>query len=232
MSVVTADTDTRATPAQVETIEDLVEDDILVVNGDTRTWEVTDVVDRSIDTADDAREHKRVCRLACEGATLGLELVRYPDHHEAQLHVLETNEWTERDRTVPLASIKVLDRTIPWVVVSSGSQVYHFPEPEAAGFGEAAPACGGGTSPAEYRLTRINTVYPAYDACKNCVRHAKPVRLTPVTCPDCEKFICEGVFQRLAAGAVEGLVIACPRCGFDGVASVAIDGAARTEGSG
>jgi hypothetical protein len=63
---------------------------------------VTDVVDRAIEDPADERVHKRVCRLNSRTAVLGLELVEYPDCYEATLHVLESNDWAERDQTYPV----------------------------------------------------------------------------------------------------------------------------------
>ncbi|MDS0280364.1 hypothetical protein NDI85_21495 [Halomicroarcula sp. S1AR25-4] len=82
----TAGVDTAADPALVETIHAIEEGDVLVVNGDTRTWDVTDVVERTIEDPTDAREAKRVLRLNSRSAVFGLELVSYRDHYEAALH--------------------------------------------------------------------------------------------------------------------------------------------------
>jgi len=71
---------------------------VLVVNGDTRTWGVTDVVERAIDDPTDARESKRVLRLNSKSSVFGLELVSYGDHHETSLHALESPDWTEDGR--------------------------------------------------------------------------------------------------------------------------------------
>jgi hypothetical protein len=91
----TATVDAGVDPALVETIQNIEDGDVLVVNGDSRTWDVTDVVDRPIEDPNDARESKRVCRLSCGGSVFGLELVTYPDRHTASLHVLATEDWTE-----------------------------------------------------------------------------------------------------------------------------------------
>lgn len=217
--------DTGVDPALVETIQGIEEGDVLVVNGDSRTWDVTDVVERSIDDPTDARESKRVLRLTCRSAVFGLELVEYPDRHEASLHVLETPQWTEEGQVFDVDDVEVLTQQVPWVVVSGGTATkYHFPDPQAAAYGEAKPACGAGNQGSTYRITRCSAVVPAYAGCKDCLRNAKPVRLQPVTCPDCSKHICQGVLQQVEPAAIDGLSITCPRCGFDGVVDVEAGG--------
>jgi len=57
---VTDTADGGSDPALVETVQAIEEGDVLVVNGDTRTWDVTDVVERAIDDPTDAHESKRV----------------------------------------------------------------------------------------------------------------------------------------------------------------------------
>jgi len=122
----------------------------------------------------------------------GLELVEYTDCYEAILHVLESNDWTERGQTYSVQDVEVLEQKIPWVVVGNNTSTYHFPDPTAAAYGEPAPACGAGSDDSSYRITRITTVYPGYGAYKSCVRHAKPVELAGVHCAKCEKGICHG----------------------------------------
>ncbi|MDS0280363.1 hypothetical protein NDI85_21490 [Halomicroarcula sp. S1AR25-4] len=120
--------------------------------------------------------------------------------------------------------VEVLNQQVPWVVVSGGmADKYHFPDPQAAAYGEAKPACGAGNHGSTYCITRCSAVVPAYSGCKECLREAKSVRLQPVTCPDCSKFICQGILQRVEPAAIDGLSITCPRCGFDGVVDVALD---------
>ena len=104
----------------VSTIEAIEEGDLLVINDDARTWDVTDVVDRPIEDPADERVHKRVCRLNSRTAVSGLELEEYPDCHEATLHVLETSDWAERDRTYSVETVEVLDQEVPWVGVIRG----------------------------------------------------------------------------------------------------------------
>ncbi|WP_324666084.1 hypothetical protein [Haloarcula sediminis] len=89
----------------VQTIEAVEEGDFLVLNGDSRTWEVTDVVDRPIEEPADDRQSKRVLRLASRYATFGLELVEYLDCHEATIHVLETNDRYEADQTYAVDAV-------------------------------------------------------------------------------------------------------------------------------
>ncbi|MDS0261846.1 hypothetical protein NDI56_20795 [Haloarcula sp. S1CR25-12] len=103
----------------------------------------------------------------------------------------------------------MLDQEVPWVVVENAS-AYHFPDPHAAAYGEAAPACGVGDADDSFRITRINTVYPAYSGCRDCLRHAKPVKLQPVHCPKCNKATCHGMFQEVEMAAVDALSITCP----------------------
>jgi hypothetical protein len=221
----TASVDAGADPALVETIQGIEEDDVLVVNGDSRTWDVTDVVERPIDDPTDARESKRVLRLTCRSAVFGLELVEYPTRHEVSLHVLETEQWVEEGQVFDVDDVEVLTQEIPWVVVSGGTaDKYHFPDSRAAAYGEAKPACGAGNGEGEYRIARINAVYPAYDGCKLCLRHSKPVELSMVHCPQCEKSICQGVLQEVEQTAIDGLSITCPGCGFDGVVDIELGG--------
>ncbi|WP_193571781.1 hypothetical protein [Haloarcula sp. JP-L23] len=123
-------------------------------------------------------------------AVFGLELISYRDHYVASLHALETPEWTEDERVFDVHGVEVLSQQVPWVVVSGGTaDKYHFPDPQAAAYGEA-----------------------------------KPVQLQPVRCPDCSKFICQGILQRVEPAAVDGLSITCPRCEYDAVVDVALDG--------
>jgi len=143
----------------VQAIEAVDEGDFLILNGDSRTWEVTDVVDRFIEDPADDGLSKRVLRLTSTSATFGLELVEYPDCHEATIHVLETNDCYEADQTFAVDAVQVLDQQVPWVVVGNTS-TYHFPDPHAAAYGEAAPACGVGDADDSFRITRISTVYP------------------------------------------------------------------------
>ncbi|EMA14879.1 hypothetical protein C435_15302 [Haloarcula marismortui ATCC 33799] len=153
----------------------------------------------------------------------GLELVAYPDRYTASLHVLATGDWTEEGQVFDVHDVEILTQQVPWVVVTGGADRYHFPDPQAAAFGEARPACGGGNHGATYRVVRSSTVIPTYSGCKDCLRHEKPVSLESVTCPSCSKAICHGTVQGGAVGAVDGLSITCPRCGFDGVADVVLD---------
>lgn len=201
------------------TIEAIEEGDPLVINGDSRTWDLTYVVDRPIEDPVDERVHKRVCRLNSKNADFGLELVEHPDCHEATLHVLETTDWAEADQTYAVDDFEVLDQQVPWVVVGNSTSTYHFPDPHAAAYGGAAPACGAGDEDTDYRITRISTVYPAYRGCKDCVRHTKPVELQP-DCPECRKAICHGMLQEVELAAIDGLSTTYPRCEFDGVATV------------
>jgi hypothetical protein len=51
-----AGVDVGAAPALVETIQAIEAGDVLVVNDDTRTWDVTDVVVRDIEDPTDDRD--------------------------------------------------------------------------------------------------------------------------------------------------------------------------------
>ncbi|MFC6976589.1 hypothetical protein ACFQL1_20870 [Halomicroarcula sp. GCM10025709] len=116
--------------------------------------------------------------------------------------------------------VEVLTQQVPWVVVSrSEGQAYHFPDPQATAYGEAAPACGAGNEDSEFRIVRITAVVPMYGGCKECLREDRPVTLEAVRCPDCERPICTGILRGQRVGAVEGLAITCPAqtCGFEGV---------------
>jgi len=218
---VTDAADAGVDPAMVETLQAIETGDVLVVNGDTRTWEVTDVVERAIDDPTDARESKRVLRLCSKSAVFGLELVSYPEHYEASLHVLESPDWTEDGQVFDVDKIDVLTQRVPWVVVSGGpADKYHFPDPQAAAYGEAAPACGAGNQGSTYRITRCNAVVPAYSGWKDCLRHEKPVEVNPVGCPDCGKQFCHGILQGEQVAAVDGFSVTCPVCGFNGVVAV------------
>ncbi|MFC7076095.1 hypothetical protein [Haloarcula halophila] len=212
-------------PELVATIQDVTEGDILVVNDDHRTWEVTDVVERPIDDPTDDRQHKIVLRLTSGQSVFGLELTDYGDCHEATLHVLETSDWTEGNHTEAVHSVEVLTQQVPWVVVSrTEGQVYHFPDPEAAAYGEAAPACGAGNGDSEFRIARITAVVPMYGGCKECLREARPVTLETVRCPSCERPLCTGILRGGGVDAVEGLAITCPdqTCGFEGVVDASL----------
>jgi len=210
-------------PELVDTITAITEGDLLLVNDDTRTWEVTDVSEQSLEAATDSRQSKRVCRLSTRKAVFAIELVEFADHHEATFQPLETPRWAEANSTYDVTNVEILEQQVPWVVVTSGAGKYHFPDPQAAAFGEAAPVCGGGNQDAEYRIARISAVVPAYSGCKNCVRHEKPVELDVVACPECQRTICSGVLQGVDSATVDGLSIVCPECGFDGVVDVLIE---------
>lgn len=223
MGVAETHPDAGTDSSLVATIEAVEEGDLLVVNGDARTWDVTDVVDRRIEEPDDERLSKRVLRLSSDTATFGLELVEYPGCHEATLHVLETDDWVEAEQTYDVQDVEILDQQVPWVVVTgSAANTYHIPDAHAAAYGEARPACGAGTDDSDYRITRLSAVYPAYSGCKSCLRYAKPTTLESVECPDCEKVVCRGVLQDVTIVAVDGLAITCERCGFDSVADVTL----------
>jgi len=209
-------------PELVDTIQSVTEGDFLVVNDRSRTWEVTDVVERPFNEPADPRESRRVCRLTSGATVFELELTTYPNRHEAALHVRETTNWVHEGQSYDVHDVVILDQQVPWVVVTSGAGKYHFPDPQTAAFGEAAPACGGGNQDAEYRLARVSAVVPAYSGCKNCIRHEKPVEFDTVSCPECHKTLCSGLLQGVGCAAVDGLSIVCPKCGFDGVVDVTV----------
>ncbi|RKS75815.1 hypothetical protein BDK61_4332 [Haloarcula quadrata] len=213
----------RVDPALVDTIQAIEEGDLLVVSGDSRTWDVTDVVDRSIEDPSDARESKRVCRLSCGESVFGLELVTYPDRYTASLHVLATEDWTEEGQVFEVHDVTIFLQDIPWVVVTGGADKYHFPDPQAAAFGEAQPACGGSNQSATYRIVRSNTVRPTYAGCKDCLRREEPVPLDHVTCPSCSRSVCHGILRGSAVGAVDGLSITCPHCDFESVVEATLE---------
>jgi hypothetical protein len=76
-------------------------------------WQVTDVIERAIDGPTDARESKRVLRLCTKSAVFGLELVSYPEHHEASLYVLESPDWTEDGQVFDVDEVEVLTQRVP-----------------------------------------------------------------------------------------------------------------------
>ena len=78
--IVTDTADISTDSALVEILQSVEVGDVLVVNGDTRTWDVTDAVERAIDDPTDARESKRVLRLNSRSSVFGLELVSYEDY--------------------------------------------------------------------------------------------------------------------------------------------------------
>jgi len=86
---------------------------VLVVNGGTRTWDVTDVVERPIEEPTDARESKRVLRLHSKPSVSGLELVSYGEHYETSLHALESPDWTEDGQVFDVDEIEILKQRVP-----------------------------------------------------------------------------------------------------------------------
>jgi len=231
----TVDGDTATVPlGVVNTIEALEEEDLVVVNDDTRTWEVTDIVDREFGSDDD-RVSKRAVRMRNptghgeEPNVFALILEEYPNGYEAGFHVLSSTNWYEEDRIYRVESVTVLETLIPWVVVRLGAatDTYHFPDPWFAARGEAAPACGGqpGEDVAEvdHRLVRVNVVYPAKRACMDCARRHRPREVPKLNCPECGHGIGLGLLHGKSVTAVEGVAIECPGrdCDFEGVVDLA-----------
>jgi hypothetical protein len=215
----------------VQTIEAIDEEDLVSVNDDTRTWNVTDVVDREIEGAD-PRLSKRAIRMenyrGRETDVFALVLEEYPDSYGAGFHVLETTDWYEEERVYDVESVEILETLIPWVVVrnSSSSQTYHFPDPFSAASGEAVPACGG--QPGEeivegdYRIARVNAVYPAKRPCMDCARRHHPREIPKLNCPECGYGIGRGLFHGKGLRAIGGVYIECAGrdCDFEGVVSL------------
>ncbi|GAB3678956.1 hypothetical protein [Halopiger thermotolerans] len=215
-------------PELADTVTGIDENDLLIVNGDSRTWEVTDIVDRKFDDQDDDRESKRAIRLTTRGrsdepnAVFALVLVTYPDRYHCRLHVLRTPNWYEENETYPVESVRVLDMEPTWTVVHSSSKVFHLPDPRAAGRGEAHPACHGSPNTAEdadYRFAQHYTVRSSCRPCMDCARRYQPVNVSRITCPDCDRGIAGGVLLGTNVSALEGVELACPNrnCQFEGI---------------
>ncbi|WP_276259912.1 hypothetical protein [Haloglomus litoreum] len=221
-------------PALAETLTGLTADDLVVINGDRRTWAVQEVVEQDLQHTPDARQHKHAVRVRTSGqgdaTACGLLLETYADRQEAGVHVLEAANWYEADRRYALESLEELVTQVPWVVcrTTGSSDVYHFPEPVAAARGEAQPACGGcnGTTDVEYRIVRVNAVYPAKRACMDCARRHRPRELEPVSCPDCGRAIGVGLLQGPRVDAVSGVTVQCSAedCSFAGEVSLDVAG--------
>jgi hypothetical protein len=217
-------------PALAETLTTLTADDLVVINGDRRTWAVQEVVEQDLQHTPDARQHKHAVRVRTSGpgdaTACGLLLETYPDRQEAGVHVLEAANWYEAGKRYALNSLEQLVTQVPWVVcrATGSSDVYHFPEPMAAARGEARPACGGcnGATDIEYRIVRVNAVYPAKRACMDCARRHRPRELEPVSCPDCGRAIGAGLLQGPRVDAVAGVTVRCPgqECSFAGEVSL------------
>ena len=228
---------TPTTPAQsavAESITKVSEGAFLVVNEDTRTWEVQEVVDKAYGPGDD-RKRKRALRLVAgtdEAAAIVLE--EYPDEaFEVDFHILTSEKQYEADATTSVDGVEVLDTQIPWPVVRRGSssEVFHRPAPVAAAEGRAEPACEGPhVEDSEFRFVRLEAIYPAKRACKHCVRRRVPRPLGRLNCPECERFIGEGLVHGAGVDGVAGVYVECPdsSCAFEGV--VSIDG--RVSGGG
>lgn len=207
-----------------QAIEDIQEENLVIVNDDTRTWEVTETVTKQYG-ADDDRESKRVVRL--ESGTedvFALVLEEYPDHrYHAQLHVLETKNWYEEGQVYDVESVEILDTIIPWPVVrrSGGSDVFHRPDPFTAAYGEAMPACEGAHigEPDDYRFVGIQKIYPAKRPCMDCFRRRVPREVERINCPECGRLIGSGLFHGNGVNGIEGVQIDCPdrKCEFNGV---------------
>ena len=227
--------DAETSPVSVDlvpTIQEISQDDLVLVNDDTRTWEVTDVVDREIG-GKDPRLSKRAIRMenprGKETNVFALVLEEYPDGYESGIHVLETTNWYEENKVYEVESVEILDTLIPWVAVrnSEKSIVYHFPDPFFAARGEAAPACGGQqgeeVTEGDYRIARVNAVYPAKRPCMDCARRHQPREVSKVYCPECGFGIGRGMLHGERVKAIEGVYIECAgrECDFEGVVSLA-----------
>lgn len=216
-----------APPEVSETVSGLAEDDLVIVNEDGRTWEVTDVVDQDLD-ADDSREGKRVVRLEASQQQFvwGLVFEQYPDHAECHIHVLETEYWYEADKVYPVEQIRVLDTHIPWVVTKrGGTDVYHRPDPLSMADGEAHPVCNLPRDPEndyDYNIQPFQNVYPAKRACMECFRRNRPRRGKAV-CPECGHRVAGVVVQGSAPAAITAVTVTCPAesCDYEGVVSLA-----------
>lgn len=208
------------------TIENVEQHDLLVVNNDRRTWTVTTVVEETFDAAD-ARDRKRVLRLETTEAECGLILRAYPDRYEAELRVLETDQWLEREiEAFAVTSVRVLDTKPDWVVVGRHeSDRYHRADPTAMLDGRVEPLCANGAayrngSGSRFTLERIHDVFPRLLPCKTCFRHNEPERLGDVRCPECDTKIIDGFLIGTHHDLVRGLDVECPQsCGFEGVVS-------------
>jgi hypothetical protein len=121
-----------------ETIEEVESGDLVLVNDDTRTWEVTTVAVRDLTKqAKDERLSKRGVRPQSQSGnsqtTVALILETYPEEYRAACHVLETDRWYAEDQVFEVESVERLETVIPWIVVRAGSiDTYHFPDPLAA----------------------------------------------------------------------------------------------------
>jgi hypothetical protein len=217
-----------------DSIDDLAEDDLLIINDSRRTWVVTDIVDQELDHTDDERLRKRAVRVQTGGdysseVACGILLEEYPDRHEAGIHIFTSPHWHEEGKRYELASLDTVETQVPWVVcrTTGSSNVYHFPDPLTAASGEARPACGGcrgeDTDEVEYRIVRVNAVYPAKRACMNCARRHQPREIPKVNCPACGRPIGVGLLHGPQVESVTGVTLECPEtdCGFTG--EVALD---------
>lgn len=142
-------------PELVDTITAITEGDLLLVNDDTRTWEVTAVSEQSLEDVTDSRQSTRVCRLSTRKAVFAIELVEFADHHEATLQPVETTRWAEANSTYDVTNVEILDQQVPWVVVTSGAGKYHFPDhrqlhsarqPQSVAAGTRMPSIGSPAS--------------------------------------------------------------------------------------
>lgn len=234
MAVQTSDRDsTYAVGSELASvIEEVGCEDLVLVNGTSRTWEVTDVVAHDLtDDPSDDRTAKRTLRLehtqSAGTRVFGLVFEAYADGYEARLHVLDTPHSYEEDAVYAVDSVERLETVVPWVVLRGSADTYHFPDPVAAARGEAAPACGGpqGTDPedVEHRFARIEAVYPAKRVCRNCAHRHQPRNVSKVSCPECGRVIGTGVLHGRGVDAVSGLAIECPSrsCDYEGVVRLA-----------
>lgn len=219
------DQETGRIDEQIATVVDALEErDLVVINGDDRTWQVTDVVKRDLTEKDDDRLRGRAVRLEAGGRcsdTAALVCDQYRDHVEAGLHPLSSRNFVEEGRVYAVTSIDRLNLEPEWIVhrTEGTPAAYHLPDPQAAAVGDAEPACDARTATAgdpSYRFAERSLVEPHQDMCRDCARRFQPRDLSRLTCPNCGCTVGNGVLYGPCVDAVDAVAYDCPRCTFEG----------------
>jgi len=173
-----------------KTVREIEDGDVVVVNRDGRTWLVTDVAEVSVADDDTDRREKRAVRMQShrgtepDAATVALVLVRYPDHEEAAVHILEAANLLEKDGVYSVDHVEILEPEPSWVVVQRAghSKVFHLPAPVPAASGDALPACveqRGDVDAEDYRLVSRQVVTPGRQVCRDCARRQRYANWRP-----------------------------------------------------
>lgn len=156
--------------AIAETIKNLHETDLIVINGDTRTYHVTDVVEQVGDDGD-AFTNRYVIRLEWHRGDGRLALVlEERTKAKIEVHVLQDDRLPGEGGTYDVEAVEIIPTNLEWVIHYRGRNHYHRPDPEAAARGQAEPFCGMGAEGIEPKFRRRGNLHPGQEACAHCFR--------------------------------------------------------------